>query len=592
MIIEKVFLILKHIKGNVFKRSIKLDFMLSLIFIAIIPATIINLFYFDKINTFTQGKIKTYNTELVKQIGDKLDYLFTQIEIKEKQLISISVSSSLFADYFNKSKMEKIYFTRQIEDLLKAINHDTADKSDIYLIDFEDNIYSTNYAFDKKVLMESDFLKEIRKLSFADMIIPAHFAQYHAANRANGRNVRVISFVRNILNITDNKSIETIIIDLNYDEIQKIAKSVNIGEGGNVIITDSNNKVVYCKNEKFLDKDISEIEPDKSGSLTITHTLLSTGWKIIGIIPTRDSFMQVKELESMSFFIIIITIVFSLFISYFITKGIVRPISRIMRIMKKIGEGEFNVTISPVNYRELQVLSKGFGIMTTKIENLMKNIIEKETEKTTAQMLALQSQINPHFLNNTLATIRGIALSKNEMSIVDICKSMARLFKYSISKGQETVSLREEIENIRDYINIQKYRYPDRFEVIFDISEEIYELKVIRLILQPLVENAFFHGIELKKEEGQIKISACKIEGDIIISVADNGLGMTDEQLDYLRMMLESSEWMNDGRQKTSKGIGVLNVNSRIKLYYGDGYGLDVESHYCEGTVFRIRIPA
>ena len=206
-------------------------------------------------------------------------------------------------------------------------------------------------------------------------------------------------------------------------------------------------------------------------------------------------------------------------------------------------------------------------------------------------MNALQSQINPHFLYNTLQIIDIIAEQEGIDVICSVCRSLSRMFRYSINRGKEIIPLSSEIEHVKDYIYIQKLRFKDRIEVIFDIDEDIMKNKMIKLMLQPLVENAMIHGVESKKGTCIITISAKKADGNTILTVEDTGVGMDEQQLQSLRDSINDEIVHAEIDSTERKSIGLKNVNARIRLYFGENYGLSIDSKLNLGTKVTLTIP-
>jgi two-component system sensor histidine kinase YesM len=229
--------------------------------------------------------------------------------------------------------------------------------------------------------------------------------------------------------------------------------------------------------------------------------------------------------------------------------------------------------------------------MVKRIKNLIFKEYEADLKRKEAELKALESQINPHFLYNTLETISSIAYLKDIPEITTISKSLSQLFRYSISNDKKLVTLADELYHTSNYINIQTIRHGNKFNVIFDIDESLKKYKVIKLILQPLIENSVNHGLELVKSGGLISISAKLITNHtLMIEVEDNGVGISHKKLEVIQNYLNNGS--DDTCSETSKSIGLTNVHFRIQHYYGKDYGLSLESKNEMGTKVTIRLPA
>ena len=269
-----------------------------------------------------------------------------------------------------------------------------------------------------------------------------------------------------------------------------------------------------------------------------------------------------------------------------IVTGITEPIGELCDAAVAAGGGDFRIRAVKTGPEEIEVLNKSFNQMVEKIGNLVEDIHTEELNLRAAELRVLQEQINPHFLYNTLDNIIWLAESKKTDEVVMMVSSLSTFFRTSLSKGREFVSVKEETEHIRSYLEIQQFRYRDILEYEIAIPEELYEYEIIKLTLQPLVENAIYHGMEYMDGDGEIFVRAWQEEKELYLEVRDNGLGMTEEQVESL---------FTDTAHVASKrgsGIGVRNVNERIKLYFGAEYGLSIESEPDEGTAVKIHLPA
>jgi two-component system, sensor histidine kinase YesM len=241
------------------------------------------------------------------------------------------------------------------------------------------------------------------------------------------------------------------------------------------------------------------------------------------------------------------------------------------------------------NVDEITELGMSFNIMIGKIKELLDSKIEEQENLKKAELRALQAQINPHFLYNTLDTIIWMAESKKTDQVVKIVSALSKFFRISLSKGMDWITIGEEVERIRSYLTIQKMRYRDILDFNIEVDKDVAENTILKLILQPLVENALYHGIKNKRKGGTISVRARKNgEDEILLEVEDDGIGFTPEKLNQLRADLED----DSGRIKLESGFGLDNVNKRIRLYYGKPYGLTVQSEYTTGTCVTLVIPA
>lgn len=279
---------------------------------------------------------------------------------------------------------------------------------------------------------------------------------------------------------------------------------------------------------------------------------------------------------------VILLTVLTLLFSVQLTKKITQPIEQLVNKAQQLGDGVFSAAPVETDSRELQTLDKGFDEMAGRINALMEKQIEDEKYLHWAELELLQAQINPHFLYNTLDSILILAESNRNEEVVNMVTNLSVFFRNSLSKGADVISLQAERDQVKSYLEIQQIRYSDILQYEIDIDEELLQYMVPKLILQPLVENALYHGTKNKRALGMIRIEG-RDEGETMaLMVKDNGAGMTEEQLQALQAGV-----YNDRHT----GLGLVNVHKRIKLYCGEEYGLSFESRLGEGTTVSIRIP-
>ena len=241
------------------------------------------------------------------------------------------------------------------------------------------------------------------------------------------------------------------------------------------------------------------------------------------------------------------------------------------------------------NVDEITELGMSFNIMIGKIKELLDSKIKEQENLKKAELRALQAQINPHFLYNTLDTIIWMAESKKTDDVVNIVTALSSFFRISLSKGMDWITIGEEVERIRSYLTIQKMRYRDILDFKIEVDKDVAENTILKLLLQPLVENALYHGIKNKRQVGTISVRARrKGEDEVLLEVEDDGIGFTPGKLAQLRAELDD----DSGDIKLESGFGIGNVNNRIRLYYGKQYGLSIDSEYSTGTCVTLVIPA
>jgi two-component system sensor histidine kinase YesM len=290
------------------------------------------------------------------------------------------------------------------------------------------------------------------------------------------------------------------------------------------------------------------------------------------------------------FVLFVVLVLAAIFLSFIIPNSIVKPIEHLVETTKKVARGDLTVRANVLKGGEVSDLGNSLNIMIEKIENLLTKVKIDETNLRKAELELLQSQINPHFLYNTLDTIVWLAESGRQEDVVKMVGALSDFFRTSLNYGNGIVNLREEERHVRSYLQIQQVRYQDILQYEINFPEEIKDAIIPKITLQPLVENALYHGIKNRRGKGIIVVSAAINDYDIEIKVSDNGIGMNEEQLKRIQHRLSNRD-KEDEKYSKRESYGIYNVNERIKLKFGDSYGLSVSSKYNEGTCVRIKIP-
>ena len=308
-------------------------------------------------------------------------------------------------------------------------------------------------------------------------------------------------------------------------------------------------------------------------------TMDSTGWKLVYLIPYDQFTFQFKQIYYTMMEISGAGFIFFLIVSVFMVRRLSRSISVLVRQMNRVKSGEFDVKITATGPLEIHLLGKTFESMVLRIQDLMRELREREKQKTHAEIDALQSQINPHFLVNTLSAIKVMAMISKNTNIYEMTDSLVKILSSTFNRNGSYIQLKEELMILEKYIHIMKIRYGDRFKVEFSFQEGILETYVLKLLLQPFLENAIYHGVQESEPFGYIHITGKKENECLVLMVQDNGRGMDQQTAQSLL------------RKHAVNGIGIANVNDRIRLNYGEAYGVQIQSEVGSGTTVTVRLP-
>ncbi len=423
-------------------------------------------------------------------------------------------------------------------------------------------------------------------------------------NHVNYKDKEVISVVRAILDPDSQRVLGVVLIDLKLRVIAETAKDVRLGKTGYLMVIDEKGDNIYSPSSPILGH-IPEkwMSGGSSGTFSrwvdgdafqfIYRKSAFTNWTTIGVFSTRESTAEMQEIRfyvvSFVFFVILLGFGASLYLSYSISK----PIVQLTSYMQKAESGDLMIRYWGDRTDEVGMLGRSFNAMLSQVKKLISLTELQERQKREAELRSLQAQIKPHFLYNTLDTIHWMARKKGAQDVAEVVQSLSKLFRIGLSKGNDIIPLLDEFEHIKSYLVIQKTRYKEKLNYTIRVSPEILDVSVLKLMLQPIVENAIYHGIKERRGEGHINIDARVQEGNLVMTIRDDGRGISAEKLKALRERLANvlydSEEHNDIKDKP--GYGIMNVQAKIKLTFGEAYGLSIESEEGKGTTVTIVHP-
>ena len=384
-----------------------------------------------------------------------------------------------------------------------------------------------------------------------------------------------------------------ICMDIRFSQIADYVDNVGIGQHGYCFIMDEEGNLIYHPQQQLINaglkqEDTQNIKNMESGSfqqanvIYTVHSLKNGNWKIIGVSYVDE--MITNKLDNMIrivIFILPVVLLTAFLVGFFSSKLISNPANDLAKAMREFEKDAENFEFCQVNgTREITSLSDSFGHMVVQVQNLMEQVREEEVSLRKTELNALQAQINPHFLYNTLDSIAWMCEEGRTQEAIIMVNSLARLFRISISRGHELITIEKECQHAESYLKIQKYRYKNKFTYQFEVEPECLKYLCNKITLQPIIENAIYHGLDMT-DEGEIRIGVKEQGEDILMYVEDNGVGMEKERCEEI-LHKEASD---------RAGIGIKNVNDRIKIYFGERYGLTILSEPDVGTRVEIQMP-
>lgn len=466
--------------------------------------------------------------------------------------------------------------------------------SSIYIFDNSSHRYGVD-----KVPLKSLKYNDISKVSW-----------YNDAKKTNGSYIlrmnagdafknttedRYISLIRIINDIYTQKPIGTLILNISEnsfvdsfaDIINKYDTDIMIIDGNKQDIVNFRTPISFDVNEVLQTSDNKEFGSvvRKVGNREYLLSYLNIGkynWKIISLMPFNELSKESSIFSVIAFIVIAINSMFVFFGSIVIARMITTPIKKLLRSMKDVEKGEFKKVDINAGNDEIGKLRDGYNIMISEIQILINKVVEDQKIKRKAELDVLQAQIKPHFLYNTFDAISSLALSGRNDEVYRVMKALGSYYRISLNKGSEVITIGEEIDIVKNYLTIQQVRYGEIFAVSYDIDDVAKRFKILKLVLQPLVENAIYHGIKPKGEKGNIHISAKFIENFIILTIEDDGVGMNEEDIHKII----------DGNYKDNKtSFGLKGTIERLRIFYAERNLFTIESKKDQGTKVVINIP-
>ena len=557
---------------------------------AIIAIALISLIIFQRFTNSLNATIIEENSGIVGQLGESVDsYLRNAMKVSDSIYYNVIKNTDISNDDIKKG-MNLIY-----------VNNDNM-IDDIALISGKGELIESMPALrlkDNSNVLEKDFFK--KSMAESEYI---NFSMPHIRDlfdRNENSYSWVISLSRAVEVTDEGKATQALLlINLNYRYFEEIFSNVNLGNGGYVYLTNDRGDIIWHpkQNEIYSGrfnednkyaatlKDGITVENLSGKNLTLNvRTIGYTGWKLVGVTPSAALGIDGIKFRFFVLFVADLFLFLLAMINAFISDKISNPIKRLDGSVREIESGNLDVEIVPSGSYEVEHLGKSIKNMLGRIKVLMSDLVAEHNAKRKSEFDTLQSQINPHFLYNTLDIIVWMIENENSDKAVNIVTALAKFFRISLSKGKNIITVKDEVEHVRNYLMIQNMRFKNRFEYSIDVDEKVLSYSSLKLMLQPLVENAIYHGMEFMDGDGEIDVKVFKEDDSLYFTITDNGLGMSEDMVETLL----NKDFVPS---KKGSGIGVKNVNERIKLYFGSEYGLKVESEPDEGTKITIHLPA
>ena len=547
--------------------------------VAIIPLIALGLISNGVSIKVLNEQIGQSNFNTTQQMTDQIDMLFTRMD---------DYSLNLWRDETFIECLKKAKNTKENAEVYRLTAQKVINSYQI----FEDNIYSAYIEADNGLIYDTAGVKntispelkeELVKRSGGGVLIADEVVDF------NGKRQKVFSFLRVLKNpdvLTENLGI--IKINMKEETVAKVYQGMQLSESSQIYVITGENVILSSKTKEEIGTNLAtEVfdaakQTTKSGFFehdygkeVVTYVGLRwNGWKLVNIVPTSELNQGARMIQNTTVTAIVAAILLCFLVSVFVSYRILKPIRQLRESMKLIEGENFDVPIPIDGNDEIALLGSSYNRMIKKLKELIQEVYVMQIKQRDAEIAVLQEQINPHFLYNTLNTIYWMCRTEQANQSAEIVKQLSSLFRLSLNSGDLITTVEKEIEHLTYYLAIQEKRFEGLVTFRVDVSEDVLKSNTIKLVLQPLVENALIHGVEKKGDAGTIKVTGYRQDNDLYFAVEDDGIGADVDEINRI---------LNDPKNK-SDGFAISNVNDRIKIHCGEEYGLFYEAEPDKGT--------
>ncbi|NOU67558.1 HAMP domain-containing protein [Paenibacillus sp. LMG 31461] len=586
-----------------FAKSLNRKLSLLILFAVVLPLLTMGTVSYRIATSVTEDKAKQAGMNTLKQVTDKLDFVIQDVENMSIFLIGQKDVQS----YLGKEESD-INLYSQLVGTLWNLSYSKKYIANITIIP-----KNSNPALFTTTITNSGLAPLLQQYETTNKSAPKWWSPLYDIQTSDGLR-KVISLVRPIRDFSLFKTLGTLSFSLDQSEIEHYLTEAGWETSGFVVLVDANNRIIAGGDRKWLMKDMSDVFPNLHG-LTETsgvsnvlqgmhpYTVLynglpRVGWKLVGFIPTNIYQKQNGFVLTVTAVTIIIALLLAMALVTYFLRWVTNPLMKLTKYLKDLNPDETIPTFEVKSVDEVGLLVHSYNKLSDRISRLKIQVQINEAMKKEADIMALQAQINPHFLYNTLSSIHWIALMNKDRQIAEMVGALSDFLRFSLNKGEEFCVVQQEVSHAQNYAYIQAIRFPEQFEIEFFIDPAMTQKVMLKLLLQPLIENSLIHGIQKKKTKGHIYVHGELREHDMKFVVEDTGIGMDEAklrdihgQLALANQKLGIRSEADEERKKVVTSYGLINVHRRLLLHYGAGAGLVLESTLGTGTRITFLIP-
>lgn len=588
---------LKSIYESFLRKSIRFKLLVYFIVLILLPTLTIGLLNDALFSRSIEREANQNTTQIIEQIQKNMEFY-----IQDMDRITYYVSNNpVILDFVrikNTLEPNRVGTETEVRKFLSTFTDVHPEISGITIVNAND-LYISNEQFriTRDPLTSEEWYRNAVTSKGALLLVSRPLGRNLSSGNTSSAD-DILSFIKAISDPDNGQWSGVISIDFKLSTIEEMIQTITLGKNGFIYLLNEGGEIVYAPanpivnriNPSWFDsnKGHSFVKIIKDKRYQIIYTVSPfTKWKVVGVFSFSDTLHEVTSARYYTIFIVSVTILLAIIVAYIMTSSIAKPLNKLKNLMKKVESGDLSVQFESRNRDEIGHVGNGFNNMLKEIRNLIDLVYLEQKSKRETELKILQAQIKPHFLYNTLEAIHWMAIQSGSKDLVKLIEALTHFFRIGLSRGKEFLTVQEEIAHVESYLVVQKFRYEDKLEYTIDCEERLQGYPILKLILQPLVENAIYHGIKERRGTGKIEV-CMRREGDLLcLTVTDNGVGIPPERMSQIQAVL-------DGRLERGEGLygyGIYNVNERIKLHYGTQYGITIRNNEPLGVVVTIRYP-
>jgi len=589
----------KHILFSRFQ--IKL--ILYVLLIVLIPLITLGVITMRVSSTIIEDELMQSYAQTMNQAVDNLEYY---LENMEMATLDVALDPALFISVKSVNRTYDYNDVKAISEIQSRLNKQLSVQTglkSIFLIGEDDYFISRSSSNRAIPPFQENLQESIKKVEwYHEAVSRRGKSVYTIVNQKddliiNPDDVGAVRLIRQLKNTQNGVPIGVLGVDLDVKLLDEIMLKLQTKHRGVIFIVDDEGKLIYWQDpedwlarsnyiqyaESTEQNGMDRIRIEKEDLLRIYRTSSVSGWKIMQLIPYSDIFSPIAFIKKTTIVLVVMGLIASLVMSVFFSRRLVKPLRMLVDLTKKVQQGDLDVRFEHRRLDEVGILAMHFNRMINRLNEMQKAIYQEQELKRKAELSALQAQIQPHFLYNTLDSVKWMAVIRGENQISEMITALVNLLRKNISLGNEIIPIAQEVENLQNYVHIQRMRYLNNFEVEFHVDDKALSCGIPKLILQPYVENALYHGIDASTKGGKIELHIRCEDEHVLCHIRDNGKGMDQKTLQAALA----------GELKSNfSGISLKNVEERLKLHFGQQYGVVFETAPGTGTTVQIKIPA